>query len=172
MGMIIGNAGMDLLPLSWKWYFFGLCLFGLYLWHRQRRLLETKAGRVNIRLALLRTCGLGIVLALFAFIVAPRTKWVFVGAPFALTTVVGWAIGFNEMKGLQTSGSVTAGDVSNRRMLFAILGGLALGIAAMMLPRYGDLTLLAIWGGCAGFLVGLGISAWALRPTQFLSRTH
>jgi hypothetical protein len=172
MGTMIAIVGMNLLPLSWKFYFFGACLFGLCLWERQRRLLETKADQADIGSALLRICRLGIVLTSFAFLIAPRTKWMFVGVPFAMTTLIGWVLGYNAVKRPQMGRSVTTKVSNPGQTLFVVLGSLALGIAAMALPGYGNYVLLAVWGGCAGFLLGLGIHPSFLRRTQFLSREH
>jgi hypothetical protein len=172
MGTIIATVGMNLLPLSWKWLFFGACLLGLFLWNRQGRSLGSKTDQPDIRSALLRICRLGIVLILFAFLVAPRTKWIFVGAPFAMTALIGWVLGYNAMKGLQSGRSMTAKVSKLGPTLLVVLGSLAFGIAAMALPAYGNLVLLGVWGGCAGFLVGLGIHPWFLGRTQFLSNAH
>jgi hypothetical protein len=138
-----------------------LPLWSLSLWTlpvgRQRRLSESKAGQIDIRSELLRIYRLGIVLTLFAFLIAPRTNWIFVGVPFAMTTLIGWVLGYSALKGPQMGRSVTTKVPSLGHTLFVVLGGLALAIAAMALPGYGNHVLLAVWGGCAGFLVGLGI---------------
>ncbi len=159
-----------LLVLSWKWYLFGACLWGLYLWERlrDRRTVQSAnhAGEFKVRRTSLGASRFGVVLVLFAFLISPPSQWIFVAGAFMVTAALGVILGNSQAAQLNAqlrkpTGSPQLFSEARWRefgwILFAVLIALTLVAVAARLGARAQLFLLMSWSSGAGFLVGFGM---------------
>jgi hypothetical protein len=158
-----------LLILSWKWYLFGACLWGLYLWDHRTVQFASDAGELNVRRTSLGISRLGAVLVLFAFLISPPTQWIFVVGAFVATAALGLILGYSQAAQLGAQlREHTSSPPSFREarwskfgwMLFTALTALTFVAVAARLGARAQFFLLVSWGGGAGFLVGFGMCLW------------
>jgi hypothetical protein len=162
-----------LLVLSWKWYLFGACLWGLYLWDRlrDRRRAQSASDNagLNVRRTSLRASRLGTVLVLFAFFISPPTQWILVAGAFLAMAALAWALDYGQSAQYDAQLRGPTGTPSPTRkakswkfgwMFFAALNILGFAVAVAKLGTHVQFLFLLVWGGGAGFLVGFGMCLW------------
>lgn len=149
------------LSLSLEWYFFGACLFGLYLWERRKGRVAGGAGEIDLRRTGRGACRLGIVSGSFAFIVSASAQWIYVASGFIAGGVFGWALSYYLAKRLEVEVIPQQAKESATGQLwwFVFAAACTLAIVGIVakLGSLGSIVLLILWSATSGLLVGWGL---------------
>jgi len=106
---------------------------------------------------------------LFAFFISPPTQWIFVAGAFLAMAALAWVLGYGQAAQHDAQLRGPTGTPPPTReakwwkfgwMLFAALSVLGFVVVAAKLGTHAQFLFSLVWGGGAGFLVGLGICLW------------